>query len=97
MIEREVRRFLDDLRAGRIGSAGEFTLAASPATSTVVTTQAVSANSVVLLIPKDAGGAGEWASGSLYVVPAKGSFMVRHTASATTRTFRYAVFTPVNS
>lgn len=93
MIDDEVRRWLLGLQQGQNVSTKEFTLAVTPATSTVVSSQACSSGSAVLLIPVDAGAATEWGGTSLYVTAGKKEFTVNHSASASTRTFRCVVFT----
>jgi hypothetical protein len=94
----QLKRELEDLRNGRIAVVGTVSLATTPAVSTAVTRAICSATSVVILTPYDVGAATEVAgpildTGSLYVVPANGSFTVHHSASAATRTFRYVIFT----
>ena len=86
----ETRRKLDDLRQGGVVTTGQFTLADNPATSTVVTRRSVSANSVIHLMPYSTLAT---MADITYIVPAKGQFTVHHTASASTRTFRYSFVT----
>ena len=92
MIDAEVRRWLNDLQAGRNVTVGEVTLTNS-ATSTTVTASGCSSGSCVLMFPKDSGGATEFGGGSLYIVPGKGQFVITHSNTVSTRTFRYVVFT----
>lgn len=89
-MDNETRRYLDDILAGRVVTTGEFNLAASPATTTTVTRVGVSRNSIVNLMPYNSS-----ATLSIIqnVVPANGSFVVNHTSSANTRTFRYSFVT----
>lgn len=80
-----------DLYAGRNNAFGQFTLAVSPATTTVVTAPNCAPDSVPLLTPMTANAAAEWASGDMYVsAVGVGEFTVTHAASADVdRTFRY--------
>jgi hypothetical protein len=90
-MDASIRRELDDLRAGRIGSVGTFTL--STATSTTVTTQACSSRSHVSLMHGSTRAANQTVQ---YVTPGNGSFVVTHTAHATPDSYRWAVLTPTN-
>lgn len=93
MIPADIRRELDYLRQGFTPLCGEFTLATS-GTTTTVTKRGVSSNSAVTIQPYDAGAKAE---GTVYIVPATGSFTVTHTASASpARTYRYVVHTPTS-
>ncbi len=79
------------LMEGRSNATGTFTLAASPATTTVVAAPACGAGSIILLAPQTANAAAALATA--YVQAAnvrKGQFTVSHAASAQTdRTFGY--------
>lgn len=89
-MDSEVRRYIDDILAGRTVATGEFSLTASPATTTTVTRIGVSRNSIINLMPYNSSAA---LSIIQNVVPANGSFVVNHTSSALTRTFRYSFVT----
>lgn len=89
-MDSEIRRYIDDILAGRTVTTGEFSLTASPATTTTVTRIGVSRNSVVHLTPHNSSAS---YSAIQNVVPANGSFVVNHTSSALTRTFRYSFVT----
>lgn len=89
MSEDQLRRDIQDLKDGRIATVGEVALTSS-ATTTTVTRRVVSATSIVFLTPYDTGAA---SAGIPKVVPAKGSFVIHHANSTTTRTYRYAIFT----
>ena len=93
MIPAEIARELQDLKDGRLSVTGSFALTADGvATTTAVTRRVVSSTSIVLVIPYDAGAATE---GIPRIVPAKGSFTVHHSASVSTRTYRYVAFTGI--
>jgi hypothetical protein len=55
--------------------------------------QGCSSGSVISLMPMDAGAAAEVAAGGLFTVPGTQEFMVFHSASVSTRTFRYVAHT----
>ena len=75
---------------GKLNCTGEVTLAVSPATSTTYTDPLITADSVVLIVPKTATAAA--AVLGVYVVPTFGSATINHTASALTdRTYRVAI------
>lgn len=80
-----------DLYAGRNNAFGEFTLAVSPATETVVTAPNAAPQSIPLLTPLTANAAAEYASGDMYVSDrGAGEFTITHNASAQDdRTFGY--------
>jgi len=91
-IDPEIKRELDDLRRGTTTRIGTFTLAAAPATSTIVARKGVSSADLVQWMA--------WSANAVQgditrVVPARDSFTVFHTASAATppRTYRYFVLT----
>jgi hypothetical protein len=89
-IDPETKRSLDDLAQGKITAAGEFTLALSPATSTVIVRRGVSATSVILTQALSANASN---ADITRIVPGKNTFTVHHAASANTRTHRYVFFT----
>lgn len=86
-------RELFDLEQGRIASAGSVTLALDPATTTTVVHRgAVSATSIVILVPVNEAAAG--LEGAYWVEPQTDQFVVHHHASTLDRTYHYAIFTP---
>jgi len=86
----EVRRELDDLRAGRVRTVREFSLDVAPATSTTFQDRLCSSSSVVIPVPYSADAIPE---AIRRVVPGNAEFTVHHTSSANTRTYRYTVQT----
>lgn len=94
MIDSEVRRYIDDILAGRSNACGAFTLAANPATSTAVERRGISSGSVVLPVPYSAHAR---YSDITNIVPDTDGFVVNHAASTSTRTFRYTFSTGVTS
>ena len=90
MIEPDVKRSLDSLRQGFVTSAGSFTLAASPATTTVVTRLGVNSTSVIVC---QAANAATSNSDIARIIPATDQFTVHHSNATATRVFRYAWFT----
>lgn len=89
-IDPDIRRELEYLMQGFISPAGTLTLATS-GTTTTIPHRGVSSNSCIGLTPYDAGARTE---GIPQCVPAKGQFVLTHTATATPRTYRYTVHTP---
>lgn len=90
----EIRRWLDDLQAGRNVTVGEVVLAANPATSTTKTSRGCSSSSCVTLTAMNAGAAAIVGTATgVYVVPGNGEFVINHPASAANCTFRYVVHT----
>lgn len=85
---RELAVAVNNLLRGWINSTGSVSLSTSPATSTVVTDVNASANSVILLMPKDAAAAAEdW-----YITArGKSTFTINHISSASVRDFDYVV------
>jgi len=83
-----------DLFAGRNNATGSFTLAATPATSTVVKAKNCGPLAQPYLIPRTASAATEWGAGTLWISSVgNGTFTVEHSASAATdRTFGYGAF-----
>jgi hypothetical protein len=81
-----------DLFQGRSNATGTFTLAVSPATTTVVTSFNCSQGSKPMLTALTANAAAAQATGGVWVsAVGNGSFTVTHPASAQTdRTFGYA-------
>jgi len=92
-MDAETRRQINDLKAGRRAPIGTVTLAASPATSTVVTTQACSSSSHVSLTKRGSGAATNTVNG---YTPANGSFTIYHSAHASPDTYSYEVSTSSN-
>lgn len=90
-MDQDTRREIDNLKQGTTFTGGEFTLAANPATSTVVTRTGVSTGCVIHFQGYSADAVN---SHITRIVPAKGSFTVYHSASANTRTYRYTYQTP---
>lgn len=90
MIDDEVRRFIDDLLKGRTAVAGTVTLETS-GTTTTVTRQGVSSNSIVSLTPQSSAAA---SSGIPEVTPAKGLFTLTHSIDASSRIYGYVIHTP---
>lgn len=86
----ETDRRFRDLYLGYTHMTGEVALATTPATTTTVSRKGLSSNGVPLLVPVDAGAAAEWGGTSLYVTPGTDQFVINHSASASTRTFRWA-------
>lgn len=85
-----IRDAVNQIIRGRSNATGRVTLPTS-GTSTVVTKANVSADSEVVLIPRNADAAAELAAGTCYAVAAQGSFTITHAMSATTRDFGYLV------
>lgn len=86
----DLRRLANEVKQGMTFVAGTLTLATS-GTTTTITRSGVSASSVISLTPFDAGARTE---GIPQVVPANGSFVLTHSATATARNYRYVVHTP---
>ena len=87
---REVATAINQLIQGKINSIGSVTLAASPATQTVVSAPNGTLESVIALSPATASAAA--ALTGVWVVPAMESFTINHPVSAAIdRTFRYAI------
>lgn len=80
-----------DLFAGRNNCTGQFTLAAAPATTTVVSAPNMGPDAYPFFTPITADAATEWGAGFMYVsARGQGTFTVTHSSSAsTTRTFGY--------
>lgn len=94
MMDPQIRRELEDLRAARIGTIGEVDLATQPDTSTTVTTRTCSESSVVRLTPLNGAAIIE---GEPLVTPTKGSFTITHSPSFSTRTYRWVVLNNINA
>lgn len=90
MIDSDVRREIDQLKQGFVFVAGTLSLASSPATTTTITRVGVSSGSIVSLTPYNSAAA---TAGIPQCVPANGSFVLSHSSSASTRTYRYVVHT----
>jgi hypothetical protein len=86
----DLRRVENEVKQGLMYIAGTLTLATS-GTTTTITRDGVSASSVISLTPYDAGAKAE---GIPQCVPANGSFVLTHSATATARNYRYVVHTP---
>lgn len=92
----EHRRKLADgvnmLLDGHTNAAGSVSLDTNPATTTTVTDARAGRDSVIVFMAKDAAAASELAAGSMYVSSRDaGSFIITHAASASARTFDYAL------
>lgn len=80
--------------AGTVAAMGAFSLTADGvAISTTVANAHVSASSVIMFVPSNAGG---WsADGALNgITPGAGSFSVSHQASTLARSYSYVVINP---
>ena len=87
-------RLNDAQKYGIIQSIGNVTPTLNAA-STTVTHYGCSSTSWVMLMPLDATTAAEYALGTTYVTPAKGSFVVTHPNNATARSYRYVWFSGI--
>lgn len=85
----DLRRVENELKRGMTFVAGTLTLATA-GTTTTITRDGVSASSVISVTPYDAGAKAE---GIPQIVPANGSFVLTHSATATARNYRYVVHT----
>ena len=95
-MDADVQRELQNLKDGRLDVTGVFTAASDGvATTTVVTRQTCSTNSIILVIPTNANAAS--IDGFVYITPGKGSFTVNHSASTLSRTYAYIMFAPRNT
>lgn len=93
LIDQEVRRALEELLQGRSFATGQFTLVVDgAATSTTIVRTGTSSNSIINYM---AIGATASMADITRIVPAKDSFTIFHSASATTRTFYYSWVTGV--
>lgn len=88
----EVVRQVYDLFNGSTVAAGDVTLGVAPDTTTTVTHRGVSTNSVVHLMATNAAAATEGVG--LLITPTKGQFVITHSSSAGSRTYRYHFHTP---
>lgn len=88
--DEDLRRLANEVKQGATFVAGTCTLSTS-GTTTTITRTGVSASSAVSLTPYDAGARTE---GIPQCVPAKNSFVLTHTSTATARNYRYVVHTP---
>ena len=79
------------INQGHLANTGSVTLRASPNTTTTVTDDRVSINSVPLLTPTTANAASAIAATYISTIT-NGSFIITHASSASVdRTFRYAL------
>lgn len=91
------RRMVDSviqLNNGRHYAGGVIQLAAGPATQTTVSHPNCSKDCFPMLTPANAGAATEYGAGTCYVDETlidQGSFVIKHSASATVRRFLYLV------
>lgn len=86
---RRLADVVNELLRGRVNSTGEVTLA-SGAVQTSVNHNGVSANSVVILMPKTASAAASL--GNVYIVPLNDGFDIHHDTSLDVdRSFGYVV------
>ncbi len=87
-----VIRAVRELAAGRSNATGSFDLAASPAVITTVTAPNCGEGTVPAISAANAAAAAELASGNCFVSAVRrAEFDVSHSASASTRSFRYAL------
>lgn len=91
---KRVEERMDRMELGITRLIGQFTVTPSAA-STTVTLYGCSSRSCVLLMPLDATTATEYGLGTTYVTPAKGSFVVTHPNNASSRSYRYVVFSGI--
>lgn len=84
----EAEKLSNLLEFGIIAQIGQFTVQTG-ATTTTVTHYGLSSNSCVLLMPTDATTALEYALGTTWVVPSKGSMTIHHPNNGDTRIYRY--------
>ena len=91
MKQGEAEKLSNFLEFGIIAQIGTFTVTTG-ATTTTVTHYGLSSNSCVLLMPLDLTTAKEWALGTTYVTPSKGSMVVTHPNNADVRVYRYVFF-----
>lgn len=79
---------------GRHNAGGVIQLAAGPATQTTVSHPNCSKDCFPMLTPANSGAAAEYGAGTCYVdetAVEQGSFLIRHSASATARRFFFTV------
>lgn len=81
-----------DLGQGALDAVGAVTLAVAPATTTTVTHRGVSSDSTIHLMATNAAAATEGVG--LLIAPTKGEFVITHSSSAGSRTYRYHFHTP---
>lgn len=86
---RQIAEITNQLVDGKSNATGSVTLNTGT-TTTAVTNERCSTESVVLLMPTN-NNAG---SASTYVTTSNGSFTINHSNSGNARTFRYVIFTP---
>ena len=91
-IDDEVRRELNSLKQGSTFAGGSFDLDVAPATSTVVSRRGVSSSSIIMTQAYSAAASN---ADITRIVPAKDSFTVTHSSSASARTHRYSFTTPI--
>jgi hypothetical protein len=91
---RRLEDAIDDGKRGLLQSIGNVTITVSAA-STTVTHYGCSVNSAVFLMPTTATTATEYALGTTYVTPAKGSFIITHPSNANARIYRYVFFSGI--
>lgn len=93
--ERQPERIADaiiKLQQGRSNAHGSFTLAVSPATSTVVTAPNCAQDSHVSITPTTANAANLQRTSDLYVTAQNGQFTVTHAADANVdNSYSYAI------
>ncbi len=82
------------LEFGIIAQIGQFTVNTGAATTTV-THYGLSSNSCVLLMPTDATTALEYALGTTYATPSKGSMQITHPNNGDARVYRYVFFSGI--
>jgi hypothetical protein len=83
-----LRKALD----GKLNVVGDVSLAADGiATTTDITSQLITADSIVWFMPTNAAGAVEHGLGLLVTFPSPNVVRITHTASAAERTLRYGI------
>lgn len=82
----------NDLLRGKSNNTFDVTLAVAPATTTTVTTDLCTEDSIVLCTPQSATAATAVGAGVLWTEPKNGSFVLHHDSSASAdRTFGVAI------
>lgn len=87
-----ITQAVQDLAAGRSNAHGDFSLNVSPATSTTVAAPNCGINSTPSYVPTNLAASAEIAAGTMFVSSVgRGFFVLTHSASASARTYRYAL------
>tara|TARA_R100001463_G_scaffold710_6_gene3271 strand:- start:2251 stop:2571 length:321 start_codon:yes stop_codon:yes gene_type:complete len=88
---RQISEVVNNLVEGKINATGSVTLTNS-ATSTTVSDQRASADSVIIFMPKSSASASELYGGTMYVsAQAKQSFTITHANNSNSRNFSYII------